>query len=132
MPVLYSLNYYSFKDIEVTHDEVDRDRIVSIFYEKSEKVLELEFDEFDINLIREEKEKRGGKRQAYFNPKEEYQEALEESAIRLAQHADKASIKAKQGENLKKTLLLAQCLRHQEDPLKLFIPIKTCNILSLV
>lgn len=119
VPVLYSLKYYSFKDIEVTQDEVDRDRMVSIFYEKSDRVIELEFDEFDINLIQEEKRKRGGKRQTYFNPKEEYQEALEESAIRLAQHADKASIKAKQGENLKSDPITRAMLEASRKPVKI-------------
>lgn len=119
IPVLYSLNQYSFRDIEVTQDEVDRDRIVSIFYEKSDRVIELEFDEFDINLIQEEKRKRGGRRQTYFNPKEEYQEALEESAIRLAQHADKASIKAKEGENLKSDPITRAMLEASRKPVKI-------------
>lgn len=121
--VLHSINY-GFEYIEVTQDKTDRDKIVSIFYEISDRVLELEFDEFDINLIEEEKKKRGGKRQVYFNPKEEYQEALEESAIRLAKHTDKASIKAKQGENLKNDPITRAMLEVSRKPIKI---VYTCE-----
>ena len=116
--ILHSLNY-GYKYLEIKQDKVDRDRIVSIFYDFSDKVLEMEFDEFDVKLIEEEKKKRGGKRQTYFNPIEEYQEALEESAIRLAQHTDKAYIKAKQGESLKKDPITRAMLEASRKPIKI-------------
>jgi hypothetical protein len=111
--------HYFFGEIVLTEDEIDRDKIVRIFYEVADKVTALDLEGFDMNLIKEEKIKRGGKRQTYFNPIEEYQEAMEEGAFRLGQHAEKASIKAKDGESLKKDPITRAMLESSKVPVKI-------------
>jgi len=110
---------YGFKEIEVTEDIVDRERIVEIFYKEADRVIEMAFDEFDLEIIKEQKQKRNGKRQTYFNPIEAYQEAMEEGAIRLSQHAETAHIKAKQGESLKKDPITRAMLEASKKPTKI-------------
>ena len=78
--VLDSVLRKTFAGLAEAPEEVDREKIVKIFYEDAQKVIQMEFEEFDSELITEEKRKRNGKRQTYFNPREEFQEAMEEGA----------------------------------------------------
>ena len=107
-----------FNKLEITQDIIDREKIISIFYDIADEVTEIECTDFDPGLILEEKKKRG-KRQIYFNPKEEYQEAMEEAAIKIASSADKASIKAKEGGNLKKDPISRALLEGAKQPTKI-------------
>lgn len=108
-----------FSHLEETQDEVNREHIVELFYTESDKVIELDLDDFDINLINDQKRARGGKRQTYFNPIEEYQEAMEAAAIRLSEHADKTYIRAKKGESLKKDPIARAMLEGSRKPIKI-------------
>lgn len=112
-----SLNY-GFEYLAETVDEIDREKVMNIFYVDSEKVTELELEDFDLNLIEEQKKVRG-KRQTYFNPIEEYQEAMEAGAIRLSQHAEKTYVKAKPGEDLKKDPITRAMLEGSRKPIKI-------------
>lgn len=100
-------------------EQVNRKRIVTIFYDIADSVEEIELTDFDLNLIEEQKRNRAGKRQTYFNPIEEYQEALEESAFRFAKTAQNAKIKAKKGESLKKDPITRGMLEGARKPLKI-------------
>lgn len=115
----FSKTKYRFSELISITEEIDREKIVNIFYEESDEVLEMEFTEFDAQLILDEKDKRNGKRQVYFNPKEEYQEGMEEAAIHLAANAENASIKAKQGSNLKKDPITRAMLEGSRSPTKI-------------
>lgn len=111
-------NKLLFSDLVPTEDYVDRDKIVDIFYNVSEAVTELELEDFDVELIKKQREERG-KRQTYFNPIEEYQEAAEEAAVRFATHSEKASLKAKQGESFKKDPIARAMLEGASKPTKI-------------
>jgi hypothetical protein len=117
--VFSKTNKYIFTDLTPIKEEIDREKIVNIFYKESDEVLEMEFTDFDAELINSEKTKRDGKRQLYFNPKEEYQEGMEEAAIILATNAERASIKAKQGSNLKKDPITRAMLEGSRSPTKI-------------
>jgi len=112
-------NSFTFSELIQTEDKINRDRIVEIFYKKADEILEMEFTDFDKNLIKKEKEKRHGKLQKYFNPKEEYQEAMEEAAILGAEHINTAKIKAKQGCDLKKDPITRAMLEGSRQPTKI-------------
>ena len=110
---------FTFSELIQTEDKINRDRIVEIFYKKADEVLEMEFTDFDKNLIKTEKEKRNGNLQKYFNPKEEYQEAMEEAAILGAEHINIAKLKAKQGCDLKKDPITRAMLEGSRQPTKI-------------
>lgn len=97
----------------------DREKLVKIFYEQADEILEIEFSNFDSDLIIEEKKRRNNKRQVYFNPIEAYNEAMEESAIRLADNAESALIKAKENGNLKKDPITRAMLEGSREPQKM-------------
>lgn len=119
LKIAFNKNGLTFSDLKEAYDEVNRDKIVKLFYEEAEEVLELELKDFDSTLIEEEKRKRGGKRQTYFNPKEEYQEAMEEAALRVGQTVDKSYLKAKKGESLKKNPVARAMLEVSKTPKKI-------------
>ena len=110
---------YMFSKLTQAQDEVDREHVVKIFYEEADEILEMEFSDFDPLLIEEEKKKRGGKIQTYFNPREEYQEGMEEAAIKIANNAEKASIKSKKGASLKKDPITRAMLEASRRPNKI-------------
>lgn len=110
---------YMFTKFVETQDEIDRDHIVRIFYEEADEILEMEFADFDVSLIEEEKQKRAGKIQTYFNPIEEYQEAMQEAAVRIGTNAEKASIKSKKGASLKKDPITRAMLESSRKPTKI-------------
>lgn len=110
---------FMFSSLTEAQDEVDRDRVVKIFYEEADTILEMDFADFDISLIEEEKQKRGGAIQKYFNPIEEYQPAMQEAAIRMATNAEKTSVKAKKGGNLKKDPITRAMLEVSRKPMKI-------------
>jgi len=112
-----SLNL-GFEYLKETVDEIDRDKVMTIFYTEAEKVTELELEDFDLNLIEEQKRVRG-RRQTYFNPIEAYQEAMEAGAIRLSQHAEKTYVRAKPGEDLKKDPITRAMLEGSRKPVKI-------------
>lgn len=104
---------------DYTQDEVDRSRILDIFYIEAESISELELEDFDRNLILEQKKVRGGKYQTYFNPIDEYQPAMEEAALRFGNNADKVMVKAKQGESFKKDPIVRAMLEGSRKPIKI-------------
>ena len=93
-------------------------KIVDIFYHQADSVIELEFEDFDKDLIEFQKVERG-RRQTYFNPIEEYQEAAEAGALRFATNAEKAHMKAKQGESFKKDPIARAMLEGSKKPTKI-------------
>lgn len=110
---------YGFKDFEEAEEQIDREKIKKIFYNDAQSVTEIELNDFDQFLIFSEKDARGGIRQTYFNPREEYQEAMEEGAVKFSQHAEKAFVKAKQGESLQKDPLTRAMLESSRKPTKI-------------
>lgn len=90
-----------FDDLVKAKDEYDREEALRIFYEISDTVLELDLSEFDEELVNHEY-KRRGKFQTYWNPKDEYQEAGHDAAVKFAKNASRSSIKAKRDQSLKK------------------------------
>lgn len=104
---------------DYTEDEVDRERIVQIFYEEADAVTELELEDFDRNYIYEQKQARGNKYQTYFNPIDEYQPAMEAAALRFGNNTDKATIKAKQGESFKKDPIARAMLEGSRKPVRI-------------
>jgi hypothetical protein len=108
-----------FSEIADTHDITDRDRIVHIFYQEADRVTAMEFTDFDPVIIESQKRLRGGTRQKYFNPIEEYQEAMEESAIRFARNVERSEVKAKEGADLRKDPLTRAMLEGSRVPSKI-------------
>ncbi|GEM_PF-2984967 len=106
-------------NFEPTEDEYNRDKIVKIFYEEADVVMELELEGFDKNLVYEQKQLRGGGHQTYFNPIDEYQPAMEEGALRFGQNTEKAIVKAKKGENFKKDAIVRAMLEGSRKPTKI-------------
>lgn len=111
-------NSLFFSGLDSTNDEVNRDKIVSIFYDEADSVTELEFEDFDVSQI-ERLEQERGRLQTYFNPIEEFQPAAKEAAIRLAQHTEKATLKAKPGESFKKDPVARIMLEGSKKPTKI-------------
>lgn len=110
---------FMLTNFEPTEDEYDRDKIVKIFYEEADVVMELEMEGFDRNLVYEQKQLRGGVHQTYFNPIDEYQPAMEEGALRFGQNTEKASVRAKKGENFKKDAIVRAMLESSRKPTKI-------------
>ncbi len=104
---------------DYTQDEVDRGRILEIFYTEADSVSELELEDFDRNLVLEEKRLRGDKYQTYFNPIDAYQPAMEEAALRFGNNTEKVSVKAKQGESFKKDPIVRAMLEGSRKPIKI-------------
>lgn len=111
-------NKLLFDGLDSAEDYVDRDKIVDIFYNQAEAVTELNLEGFDPDIIHKQRKKRG-RRQTYFNPKEEWQEAAEEEAIRFAENTDKVNIKAKQGQSFKKDPVARVMLEGSAKPSKI-------------
>ncbi|HSA83720.1 MAG TPA: hypothetical protein VLF20_02430 [Patescibacteria group bacterium] len=116
LKIALSKSGFTFHELVEAHDEINRNEIIKIFYETADEVYELDLQDFDSKLIEEEKLKRGGQRQTYFNPKEEYQEAMEEGAIKSAKTVRTASLKAKKGESLKKNPIARALLEGSRNP----------------
>lgn len=114
-----SKTQYIFSKMTETEDIVERNHIVNIFYTEAETVLEMEFSDFDPSLVAEEKAKRNGQRQKYFNPIEDYQEAMEEASIRIGTNASKATIKSKKDGNLQKDPITRAMLESSKRPTKI-------------
>lgn len=110
---------YFFTGLEQTRDEVDRQRIIELFYQEADEVTEIELEGFDSQLVHDEKQRRGGERQKYFNPIEEYQEAMEEATLRLGNDAEKVSMKAKRGHSFKKDPIARAALEASRKPIKI-------------
>jgi len=110
---------FFFTAIDVTEDEIDRERILELFYKESDAVTELELEDFDRQLVYEEKSKRNGQIQTYFNPIDKYQPAMEEAALRLGNNAQKISMKAKQGQSFKKDPIARAALEASRKPVKI-------------
>jgi len=119
LKLAFNKTKYMFDSLSEVEEKTDRTKVVNIFYKEADEVLEMEFAHFDDKLIDLEKANRGGKRQTYFNPKEEYQEGMEEAAISLAKNTERASIKAKQGGNLKKDPITRAMLEGSRSPTKI-------------
>jgi hypothetical protein len=113
-----SKSKFFFNDMHETQDEVKRDRIVDIFYNEADVISELELEDFDEQLIIEQELARG-KKQTYFNPIEEFQEAGKETAIRFAQNTKRVSMKAKPGKNYKKDVVARAALEGSRKPVKI-------------
>ncbi len=110
---------FFFTALDVTEDEVNRERIVELFYQEADTVTELELEDFDRQLVYDEKRKREGRMQTYFNPIEDYQPAMEEAALRLGNNAQKISMKAKQGQSFKKDPIARAALEASRKPVKI-------------
>ena len=106
-------------DFKEADDIVDRERIKNIFYNEADRVTEIELADFFPGIIIDEKGNRGGKRQTYFNPIEEYQEAMEEGALLFAKNAEKAVVKAKKGGNIQKDPITRAMLESANKPSKI-------------
>jgi hypothetical protein len=109
-----SFNYFKEAD-----DIVDREKIKNIFYNEADRVTEIELEDFTTGIIIDEKEQRGGSRQTYFNPIEEYQEAMEEGAVKFSQNAAKAMVKAKKGGSIQKDPITRAMLESANKPTKI-------------
>jgi hypothetical protein len=79
----------------------------------------MEFSDFDGAFVKEQKRKRNGQLQTYFNPIEEYQEAMEEGSIRFGNHVDYSKVKAKKNESLKKDPIIRAMLEASKKPIKI-------------
>lgn len=119
LSVIESRTRFNFSTLEQTRDEVDRQQIVELFYGDVDEVTEIELEGFDSQLVRDEKRKRGGKHQKYFNPIEEYQEAMEEATLRLGNNAEKVTMKAKKGHSFKKDPIARAALEASRKPIKI-------------
>jgi len=119
LAVTRSSTQFFFSDLEQTRDEVDRRRIVDLFYEEADEITELELEGFDSQLVHDEKQRRHGARQKYFNPIEEYQEAMEEATLRLGNDAEKVTMKAKKGHSFKKDPIARAALEASRKPVKM-------------
>jgi hypothetical protein len=112
-------NKFFFGGLSLAQERIDRSKIINIFYEEADAILELELEDFDPLIITEQRQQRGGARQTYFNPREEYQEAMEEAGIKLADHAARVSIRAKQDKSLKKDPIARAALEGSKKPIKI-------------
>lgn len=110
---------YMFSSLRLVEERIDRDKIVDIFYKQADAVVEMQFRDFDLNLIAEEKVKRKGKTQKYFNPIEEYNEAMDDASIKFARNAEFTKVKAKQGGDLRKDPMTRGMLEGSRNPVKI-------------
>lgn len=104
---------------DYTEDEVDRNRIVDIFYNIADKITELDLEDFDRQLVYDQKRERGDRHQTYFNPIDDYQPAMEEAALRFGTNTEKVSVKAKRNENFKKDPIVRAMLEGSRRPTKI-------------
>ena len=111
-------NKFLFTDLQLTTDQINRDKIIEIFYEKADSITELELEDFDPAIINEQESQRG-RIQTYFNPYEEYQEALKEAGLRFAGDTKRVNVKAKQGSSFKKDPIARAMLEGSRKPIKI-------------
>jgi hypothetical protein len=104
---------------DYTEDEVDRGHIVDIFYNQADSITELELEDFDRQLVYEQKNERGNIIQTYFNPIDEYQPAMEEAALRFGTNAERVIVKAKRNENFKKDPIVRAMLEGSRKPVRI-------------
>jgi len=104
---------------DYTEDEVDRNRILDIFYKEADTVTELELEDFDRQLIIDQKAARGDKYQTYFNPIDEYQPAMEAAALRFGSNTEKVTVKAKKNESFKKDPIVRAMLEGSRKPVRI-------------
>jgi hypothetical protein len=111
-------NRFLFNELKPTEDEINRNRILEIFYTEADNITELELEDFDPQIILEQEQARGSI-QKYFNPREKYQEAMKEAGLSFAGHTKKISIKAKRGESFKKDPIARAALEGSRRPVKI-------------